>query len=232
MTGEEIDPYPTPAVGDFARQVGEAIVQLVPVVGGSAVTFAGIVVEPKLEKRRDRWFDIVGRRLQEALDRIEGLEIEHLQSNDLLVTQILVATEAAQRTHDDEKLEALANVAVRAALPNGLDEQWAMMMLRLVDELTPLHFQILVYLCDPPGWFEMHDQPLPNIGGSRGAVFNVAFPALAEAAMLAGRLLAELESRGLMTGPLSGMVSDVFTPMASGLGKMLVAFIEPAWPAG
>jgi hypothetical protein len=80
-----------------------------------------------------------------------------MQDDEKLITTILVATDAAGRTHQQEKLEALRNACLHVASNTDVDEQYVLVFVRLIDDLTPLHLKVLTNLADPPGFYAMHE---------------------------------------------------------------------------
>ena len=60
--------------GDAAHAVVKAGLSAVPVVGGTAVELFQYVVQPPLEKRREKWMTDVGEKLHEL--ESNGLKLE------------------------------------------------------------------------------------------------------------------------------------------------------------
>jgi hypothetical protein len=58
------------------------------------------------------------------------------------------ASQVAIRNHQKEKLEALRNAVLNAALSNAPDEDLQLMFLIFVDSLTPLHIKALKLIYD------------------------------------------------------------------------------------
>jgi hypothetical protein len=86
------------------------------VVGAAAAELLGLVVTPALARRLRAWQEQVGEGLR-ALERDLGVVIEHLGSNDAFIDVALQATQAALRTSQREKLEALRDAVMNSALP-------------------------------------------------------------------------------------------------------------------
>jgi hypothetical protein len=84
---------------------------------------------------------------------------------------------------------------MHSALPLAPGEQEQLMFIRLVDELTALHLQILRFMRDPADWFEHHKIPKPDvITGTRPLILVSAFPALAGDAEVFSQVMSELIS--------------------------------------
>src|SRR6266849_5197425 len=98
---ERVGPPPSTQAGDIAEGLIKAALTAVPVVGGPAAELLGLVVTPALHLRYEHWL----RRVGESVDdmRANGLDVRTLEGNEPLITVILNATQAAARTHEEEK---------------------------------------------------------------------------------------------------------------------------------
>jgi len=104
---------PAKSPGDAAHAVTRAGLSVIPLFGGPAVELFQYVLQPPLERRRERWMADVGERLKE-LER-KGLKLESLQGNEQFITAVMHATHIALRTHQAAKLQALQNAIVNSA---------------------------------------------------------------------------------------------------------------------
>jgi len=101
---------------------------------------------PPVAQRRDDWLNDLERRLRDLEGRVEGFCFDDLGKNRQFVSATLQATQAALRTHQAEKLEALQNALLNVALataPQHDDQQ--LIFLHLIDRFTPTHLQVLRY---------------------------------------------------------------------------------------
>jgi len=136
------------------------------------------VVAPPLEKRRDEWMQNVGEALQE-LQTERGIDPEDLRSNEGFVDTVLQASQAALRTSQQEKRDALRNAILHAALPSAPDQSLQQMFVSWVEVLTVWHLRILNLFDDPPGWFAREGKRTPElVMGSLSAVLEDAYPEL------------------------------------------------------
>lgn len=229
----DIEPYPEAQRRDRARVVVDAAISAVPIVGGPIQTLVDALVAPKLSKRRDEWVVTLAADVQEALDRIDGLEIDQMQQSDRLVTTILETTLIAMRTTEEDKLAALRAACIRAALPAEVEAVYERVFVRWIDELLPLHLQVLAYLEDPYGWFDRNGiEKQHYMHAARMAPFKVAMPELAENDTMRDLVMRDLGQRGLAdAGGLTGMVSEnsVYSPLVSELGRKFLRFIRLPW---
>jgi hypothetical protein len=229
----EVEPYPEEHARDKGRAVVDAAVAVVPIVGGAAETLLDALVTPKVTQRRDTWFATLGATVQELLDWKAGLEIDEMQQSDRLVNTILQTSEIALRTTEEEKLAALRAACIRAALPTEVGDVYERVFVRWIDELLPLHMQVLTYMEDPIGWFERNGIERQHyMGAARMAPFNVAMPKLAADGPLRDLVLRDLDQRGLAdVGAMSALVSEnaVFSPVVKDLGRKFLRFIRLPW---
>jgi hypothetical protein len=109
--------------GDIALGLTRAVLSILP-GGGAAGELIGLVVIPGLQRRNRRWL----RRMGESIDdmKANGPDVRTLADNDALITVILNASQAAARTHEEEKWTRCATrsrilswVAVWSALPKA-----------------------------------------------------------------------------------------------------------------
>ncbi len=128
---------------DAVHAVVKAGLSAIPVVGGPASELFSLVITPSLEKRRDRWVESVGEALKALEARVEGFKIENLKGNEAFVSTLMRASQAAIVNHQKEKLEALRNAVLNAALPNAPEQNLQHIFFRIVDSFTPSHLKVL-----------------------------------------------------------------------------------------
>ena len=102
-----------------------------------------------MEKRRDERMDSIARRLSELEQKVDELRLEDLRDNEAFVSTVMHASQAALRSHQKEKLDALRNAVLNAALPNAPDDDLQLMVLNYIDSLTPGHLRILTFFENP-----------------------------------------------------------------------------------
>lgn len=175
--------------GDAAHAVVKAGLSAIPVVGGPAAELFQNIVQPPLEKRRVRWMEQVGEKLEELEQK--GLNLESLQSNEQFVTAVMHASQVALRTHQAAKLDALRNAILNIAKGQAPDETVQHLFLGFVDSLTDQHLRILKIFQAPT--------PPPNMSiGGLGRVLEHNIPELRGRQDLYTQLWRDLYSRGLL----------------------------------
>lgn len=86
--------------------------------------------------------------IDEFCNTVEGLKPENLANNEEFVSICIHASNIALRTHQEEKLKRLLNAVKNSAVYNIANESKRMIFLRVIDELTELHFRVFIFLVD------------------------------------------------------------------------------------
>lgn len=140
MTDKKIE-VPEKSKGDTAHAIIKAGLSAIPIVGGPAAELFQNVVQPPLEKRRNKWVNQVGEKLKEL--EAKGLNLEELQQNEQFISSVMHASQLALRTHQTVKLNALRNALVNIATGQGPEEAIQHMFLDFIDSLSEMHLRIL-----------------------------------------------------------------------------------------
>ena len=226
----DVPEEPKKSAADVAYTVVKAAVSGVPVVGGPAAELLGLVFGPPLEKRREEWLEQLADAVKEIQDKVAELTPENLSQNESFISTALYATEIAIRTHQQEKIEALRNAVVSAALPDAPDETLQQIFLNHVDSLTPWHMRIVAFFDDPNGWGKSHNIRYPNwTMGAPALVLEQSMPQLAGQRAFYDQIVSDLQQRGLLANAgihtmmtAHGMFSARTTP----LGRQFLGFIS------
>ena len=161
---------PNRSAGDAAHAVAKAVAGMVPVAGSALTVLLETVLAPPLERRREKWFQMLGAAVEQLQETVEGLSPEALSTNEVFVTVVAQATQVALRTHQDEKLNALKAAVLNSGLPNPPADDLQLMYVRFVDELSPWHIHVLDLFSGPERWMQRHGVNYPGWGmGGPGA---------------------------------------------------------------
>jgi len=222
---------PKKSAGDVIHAIAKAGISAIPIAGAPAAEIFALVVTPPLERRRDEWIESIGNGLKELAQKVEGFKIEDLAKNESFITTVTHASQAAIRNHQKEKLEALRNAVLNAALPNSPEEDLQLMFLNFVDSFTPWHLVILKFFNDPKGWGQQHGVSLREhyLGSSLSQVLEEAIADLKGKQEKYDLFVKDLYSRGLMTtDSLHTMMTEsgVFTSRTTAMGKQFLTFIS------
>lgn len=123
----------------------------IPVLGGPAAELFSALITPPLVKRRDEWLEALAEKLEALEKRIEGFDAKAIFTNETFVTAVLHASQAALRTHQQEKLHALRNAVLNVAIGRSPDEDLQLLFFELIDRFTPWHLRILKRWSTPRG---------------------------------------------------------------------------------
>jgi hypothetical protein len=222
---------PLPSKGETALAVGKAALSFIPLAGAPASELLGLIVTPILARRKEDIFESTGRGITALEERFEGFRREQLAENEAFATTATRAVWSALRTHQREKLKALRNIVLNAALPGAPDDDLQLMFLDAIDVLTGWHLRLLDYFNDPKGWIEKKGMSLGRYAmASPSTVLEDAIPELKDRRDFYDRLYIDLGQRGFLppgTNVLHGMTSTpgLVASHTTPLGKQFVRFI-------
>jgi hypothetical protein len=132
---------------DYAHRAVRVGLGFIPVLGAVAAEIFDIAISTPAERRRDRWIIDVTEALAELAESQDGL-LERLGSDERFTTIVLQASSAAVRTHEEEKLCALRNAVLNAALAPSIHETEQQLFIQLVNDLTAWHLRVLQLFAD------------------------------------------------------------------------------------
>lgn len=218
------------SAGDVAHTIAKAGLSSIPLVGGAAAELFSFIFSPPYEKRRDKWIQSLADSLEQLTDRVDGIEYDVLQNNESFVTTALHASQAAIRNHQEEKLTALRNAVLNAALPSAPDDDLQLMFVSYVDYFTTWHLKILSFLNNPKQWFETRNiKPKSYYSASISAILTEAFPELSSERDFYDQVVTDLNYRGLISiDSLHGMMTErgLYESRTTEMGKGFLRFIE------
>lgn len=229
MSDSKIKNKPKAEAEDAVHTIVKAGLSAIPLLGGPAAEIFSAIIIPPLSKRRDEWIESIVKSLKAIEEKVDDFNIETLFQNEMFITTVTHASQAAIRNHQKEKLEALRNAVLNAALPNAPEEDIQLMFLNFVDTLTPWHLRILKFFDNPQEWGRKNSIIYPSWAmGSPSTVLEHTFPELKERRDFYDQVAKDLFVRGLMnieslhiTITLQGMLASHTTDM----GKQFIDFI-------
>ena len=218
-----LDPLPEPDFEDVKYASGKTLVSLVPGLGEAW----GLVMAAPVEQRRDDWLRDLESRLRELEQRVTGFRFDDLGQNQAFVSATLQATQAALRTHEKEKLEALRNAVVNiaAGAAPGADKQ--AFFLQFVDRFSPLHLRLLKFFDDPKRlgatWVN-HERGSTSVY----EVIYTVFPDLCGQYQLVSAVVVDLSTAGLIAATIQHAMSQAppYPKWATFLGEEFLRFIQ------
>jgi hypothetical protein len=194
---------PAPTFDDVAHAARKGLLSIIP---GAAVAAELLdLLSSPIAQRRDDWLIDLERRLQDLENTVGGFRFADLENNEQFVSATLQATQAALRTHQKEKLEALRNAVLNVAIGEEPDANRQQYFLALADRFSEKHFAILRFLHDPAGLFRSRSQTTPTLNHVQS---KVLINTLVAQAFPDGRSKAENGSHfQLVEGILGDLVS-------------------------
>lgn len=230
MSAEE--KYAVPAgttKGDVAHTLVKAAISAVPVVGSPAAELFALVISPPLQKRQEKWMDAIAEGLKEMERRTAGFTVESLKDNPQFISTVLNASQAAMRSHQGEKLDALKNAVLNVAVGSGLEADTETIFLALIDRYTPWHLRILRLLQNPLQLgAEKGMKPDNYYAGSRSQLLEEYFTELRGERQFYDVIISDLGSQGMLGirdvhGNLTG--HGMFQKVTTDWGDRFVKFI-------
>jgi hypothetical protein len=228
MAAPKYDP-PQPTFDDTRHSGATTAIECIPLAGPFLAKLYDSIVGPPIERRLHQWRESVAAGLvQLEREGADGFKAENLKDNEAFITILLQATRAAAATHHNEKLEALKNAVLNAAIGTTADEEEQLLFIGWVDRLLPWHIKILGFFNDPRTWEEHLRPPLSGQVITREKLIRAAFPELIDRPLLTDSYVDELHHLGLFcyTVPqIKEMAYGPFESATTDLGKKFVAFI-------
>lgn len=151
QSAEALEP-PTSNGGDVALAIIKGVVQAFPFVGGLGSEVLALVVKAPLQKRQEYWMRAVGVAIRELSEKT-GRSFENLGNDEQFISAVLHATQAALRSHQEEKLTALRNAVVNSAF-SKTDSDLQLMFLGFIDSFGQTHIRVLKFAQDPARWLQ------------------------------------------------------------------------------
>jgi hypothetical protein len=140
-----LEPVPDPAAVDYFAALVKLGISVIPDWGGPASELFGMLTAPLLGKRRDDWFEELRLRLNNLSAKVGCMTIESLARNEEFVSVVVQATQAAIKTHQQEKVEALRNAVLNVAAGGAPAENLSSLFVSYVDSFSPKHLEVLCF---------------------------------------------------------------------------------------
>jgi len=169
-----MDEMPTKEKTNYIHDATKAGLNVIPMVGGALASVFETVFSAPIDKRKEEWLKRLAKTVDELCNTVDGLTPEKLSNSPEFISMYLQASNIAIRTHSEEKLKALNAAVKNSVLVESFDESKKMIFLRVIDQMTPLHFKILHFLSFPEVYIqELDRQQPPNQSTHWGDLRNV-----------------------------------------------------------
>jgi hypothetical protein len=201
----------------------------VPVFGGTAAEVIETLFRPTIDARRDEWLKSLADAFFRLQGKVEDFSLEQLSQDESFMTTFVTASQAAMRTHQEEKREALRNAVLNAALRTEPDEDMQVVFLGLVDRFTSWHLRILSLLNDPVASAnQVNFKPSGTLGSMQTLITGV-YPDIKEHKEFYELIYSELMASGLIvSGPISISINAeaMFQRRSTTMGARFLKFIS------
>ena len=147
MNDEDKLKPPEEGIGDYLHVAVSGGLSLIPGVGGIMDKIFSTFVKTPLQKNLEEWRNNVSFRLAE-LGKSCQISLERLGNDPDFTTVFIQATMVAMRNHQKEKHASLRNAVINSACKIDIDVDMQLTFIRFIDELTPTHIKLLVFLIE------------------------------------------------------------------------------------
>ena len=134
---------------DYVHATFKGLVSSIPFAGGALSVLFDTVFSAPIDKRKKEWLLSLDEAIKELTIKVDGLTPESLRENEVFISVAMQASQIALKNHQKEKLEALSNAVFNAVIMTSINENKALIFTRIIDEITPLHIQLLSFLDNP-----------------------------------------------------------------------------------
>jgi hypothetical protein len=210
---------PTMTGTDAGYSLLKAALSAVPGAGGPLAEMMQLFFSPPIEKRHKAWMNDVAHALNYLISH--GFTVESLQTNERFITAVQHATLIAQRTHVEEKRDALRNALLNIATGRSPDEALESIFLNMIDTFNEWHIRILRLFQSPS---------VPGDATELRHVLEHGYPELKGRARVYDVVWRDLTSRELVNmlslhGSLQGTDLSLYQKRTTELGDLFLQFI-------
>ena len=193
---------------------------------GPAGDLFSYIFTPPWEDRRDAWIKSIEDGLKDLQEKVQGFDMEQLPKNQLFVSVVSQATKAALLTHEKEKLQALRNACLNAAMPNSAYQDLQLIFINLLDSMTQSHIRMLIFMSAPREHLKGQVSDQEGLrGGPLYPYIEKTFPEMNR--QFYQLIIDDLKSKGLLDSSIVDTERDKpFRSRTTKLGWDLVQFIK------
>lgn len=213
-------------IDDTLTDSFKVVASAIPVFGAPVVELMNMLVTPKLQLRRDTWFQELGERIKK-LEEEGKINYEDLQKDDVFIDISMKATEVALKTHQAEKLNALRNALINTSLNYpSIDISLKQIFINYIDVFTVWHIKLLELFNNP----KKYEQQFQHISmGSLTQIIEGVYPELKGKEEFYRSICKDLYSKDLInTESVSGMMTSqgLLARRVTNMGYQFLQFIE------
>src|SRR4051812_42370728 len=124
---------PQSTAGDKAHAIVKSVLAIAG--HGHVGELFTFLVQPPFQQRLEDWIPQVEMRLRHLATRNAAI-FERLSASEEFASVLISATQAAVRTHDQQKVAMLAAAVENTSLGIAIDADFKLLFVRFIDELT------------------------------------------------------------------------------------------------
>jgi hypothetical protein len=224
-----VEPTPERTAFDYGLSTAKVMALVFPFLG-PGVSLLEILTAPSRGRRLTDWCERFRLHFNELSQKVAGLTPEALAKDEAFVSAFAQATQAALRTHQQEKLDALRNAVLNVALGREPDADRQGQFLSLVDRFTAAHLIphliLLRFFQDPSGHFEKRRIPIPTVPvGTKCLAYELVCIAMPE---LHQKLQSPLQGRtGAPVQMIQSLLTDLVTAQLIALERLNEMWVVP-----
>jgi hypothetical protein len=228
------DPRLEPAPGKTAFDFGMAVAQVGAIAFPTVlpgVKLFDLLTSPLRGKRMSDWCEALRLRLNDLSSKVSGLTPEALATSDPFVSAFAQATQAALKTHHEEKIEALRNAILNIAVGRSTNEDEQAIFLGYIDELSPWHLRMLAFLQNPLKFVKEKNGRTDYYAGSLSQPLEDVFPELVGKREFCDQIMRDLRTRGFLNSDETILhttmtASGIFAPRTTRIADRFLDFIK------
>lgn len=219
---------PEKAISDYAHSGAKAFLNAIPLAGGPLAVLFETVFSAPIDKRKEEWLLRLADTVNELCAKIDGLTPEKLSNDPAFISIYLQASNIAVRTHYEEKLKALNAAVKNSVLRDDLDETKKMIFVRIIDQMTPLHFKVLHFLIHPDTYVSEANRGLPSNQSKHWGDMRNVWDKLSDEVKSGDSMLdvitADLKNWGLVS--INEFHQSSFSSMGTRIGREFSEFVD------
>lgn len=139
---------PVETAGDAAHSSAKALLNIIPIVGGTLTEIFNLLVMPPIEKRRNEWMVTVVKSLQILEEGQKGI-VQDLANNQEFISILIETSLHASKTHLVEKHKKLRNALINS-IQNEFTYDIKQVYVNFINELTLTHIEVLKVVFEKP----------------------------------------------------------------------------------
>jgi len=223
-----VEELPQKDIQDYGYDSIKAGLNVVPLVGGALATVFETVFSSPIDARKEAWLCDLAKVVDDLCSKVENLTPEKLSKNNEFISAYLLASNIAIRSHQKEKLAALRAAVKNTVLITDYDESKKMIFIRVIDEMTPLHFRLLTFLSTPEVFVnklnEKEGSNSRTLWGSLGNVWNEIYKDIRADNSLIDIVISDLHRFGFVH--IDKFHKASMNSVSTGIGMQFMAFIN------